>query len=117
VTNDSLDPSVDVFRTVTLPLLRRAAGAGDGLELRIARRGARPGGGGEVSLRAPAVKALPAVGMLEEGMVKRVRGIAYSTKVGVGGRGGAGCVAWRPGRRAVVVVSEGGGGGRELAWR
>ncbi|GBF93150.1 hypothetical protein Rsub_05881 [Raphidocelis subcapitata] len=81
VTNDSLDPSVDVFRTVTLPLLRRAAGIDDALELRIARRGARPGGGGEVALRAPAVKALPAVAMVEEGMVKRVRGIAYSMKV------------------------------------
>lgn len=81
ITNDSLDPSVDVFRTVTLPLLRRAAGVDDGLELRVAKRGARPGGGGEVHLRVPAVKGLPAVTMLDEGMVKRVRGIAYSTKV------------------------------------
>jgi RNA 3'-terminal phosphate cyclase-like protein len=89
VTNDSLDPSVDVFRTVTLPLLRRAAGVEDGLELRIVRRGARPGGGGEVALRVPAVKELPSVDMVDEGMVKRVRGIAYSMKVG-GRRRGAG---------------------------
>lgn len=81
VTNDSVDPSVDVFRTVTLPLLRRAAGLDDGLELRVAKRGARPNGGGEVALRVPAVKQLPAVRMTDEGMVKRVRGVAYSMKV------------------------------------
>lgn len=84
VTNDSLDPSVDVFRTVTLPLLRRVAGdgAGDGFELRVVKRGARPLGGGEVALRVPALKAsLPALRMADEGMVKRVRGVAYSMRV------------------------------------
>lgn len=82
ITNDHVDPSVDTWRTVTLPLLRRAAGLDDaGLELKIIRRGSRPGGGGEVQLRVPLIKQLPLVNMTDEGMVKRIRGIAYSMRV------------------------------------
>ncbi|WIA28864.1 hypothetical protein OEZ86_011390 [Tetradesmus obliquus] len=85
ITNDHVDPSIDTWRTVSLPLLRRAAGldeaAAGSLELKVVRRGARPGGGGEVQLRVPLVRALPLVSMSDEGMVKRVRGIAYSMRV------------------------------------
>lgn len=86
VTNDSVDPSVDTWRTVALPLLRKAGGldesaAGGSLELRVVRRGARPAGGGEVQLRVPLVRQLPRVVMTDEGMVKRIRGISYSMKV------------------------------------
>lgn len=52
---------MDTFRTVTLPLLRKALGeallqpgAGDALELRVVSRGAAPGGGGEVVLKVGA---------------------------------------------------------------
>ena len=48
ITNDSLDPCVDTFRTVTLPMLQRV-GIDEGLELRINKRGAPPLGGGEVT--------------------------------------------------------------------
>jgi RNA 3'-terminal phosphate cyclase-like protein len=85
ITNDHADPSIDTWRTVTLPLLRRIAdldeAAASGLELRILRRGARPVGGGEVLLRVPMIKQLPLVSLRDEGMVKRVRGIAYSMRV------------------------------------
>lgn len=82
ITNDRIDPGLDVWRTVTLPLLRAATGLEDGFELRVIHRGAPPGGGGEVNLRLPIVpKSLPAVSFLDEGMVKRVRGIAYSMRV------------------------------------
>jgi RNA 3'-terminal phosphate cyclase-like protein len=80
-----VDPTVDTWRTVTLPLLRRAADLDDavaaGLELRIVRRGARPGGGGEVALRVPALRELPHLDMTDEGMVRRIRGVAYSMRV------------------------------------
>lgn len=87
ITNDAVDPSIDTWRTVALPLLRKAGGldessAGGSLELRVVRRGARPAGGGEVQLRVPLVRQLPRVVMTDEGMVKRIRGISYSMKVG-----------------------------------
>jgi len=71
---------VDTFRAVTLPLMKRL-GVEDGLELRVVRRGAAPLGGGEVEVRVPQVKALPAISLTDEGMIKRVRGVAYSMKV------------------------------------
>ena len=44
-------------------------------------RGAPPLGGGEVHLRLPVVRSLPPVSLVDEGMVKRVRGVAFSTRV------------------------------------
>lgn len=42
ITNAAADPSVDVWRTVTLPLLRQATGLSEGFELKIMKRGAEP---------------------------------------------------------------------------
>ena len=42
ITNAPADPSVDVWSTVTLPLLRQATGLSDGFELKIVKRGAEP---------------------------------------------------------------------------
>lgn len=85
ITNDDLDVGVDMWRTVTLPLLRQIVGS-EGVqgsfELKIIKRGSAPGGGGEIFLQVPMVKRkLPPISMLEEGLVKRVRGIAFATKV------------------------------------
>jgi RNA 3'-terminal phosphate cyclase-like protein len=80
VTNDGVDPGVDAWRAATLPLLRAATGA-DGFELKVVRRGCRPGGGGEVELRVPVLRALPPVSLTDEGMVKRVRGVAHASRV------------------------------------
>jgi RNA 3'-terminal phosphate cyclase-like protein len=67
ITNDAIDCGVDMWRTVTLPLLRQVTGADDGFELKIVKRGAPPGGGGEVFLRLPTLKQLPPINMVEEG--------------------------------------------------
>eukprot|EP00798_Chlamydomonas_sp_ICE-L_P023245 gene23245-30469_t len=80
ITNDHIDPSIDTFRTVTLPLLKRL-GVEEGLELKVIKRGARPLGGGEVLLRAPVLKTLEPIDLTDEGMVKRIRGVSYSMKV------------------------------------
>ena len=42
ITNDDVDPSVDAWRAVTLPLLRQVTGAEGGFDLKISRRGAPP---------------------------------------------------------------------------
>jgi RNA 3'-terminal phosphate cyclase-like protein len=81
ITNDATDPGVDVWRTVTLPLLRQLSGVEDGFELKVVRRGAPPKGGGEIVLRIPVLKSLPPVSLMDEGMVKRVRGVAFSMRV------------------------------------
>ncbi len=70
ITNDHIDPGVDTFRTVTLPLLKHL-GIEEGLELRVARRGAHPLGGGEVILRVPVLKMLNPINLTDEGACLR----------------------------------------------
>lgn len=73
VTNDCTDLSVDILRTVTLPLLQNFGVWGASLEVK--RRGAMPKGGGIVHFKIPPVKtALKPLHVTEEGLVKRVRG-------------------------------------------
>lgn len=82
ITNGGKDPSMDTFRTTTLPILKHFGVPTESLELKIVRRGALPLGGGEVRLKVPMVAAsLTAVAWMDEGMVKRVRGVAYSARV------------------------------------
>ncbi|GAV68696.1 RTC domain-containing protein/RTC_insert domain-containing protein [Cephalotus follicularis] len=81
ITNDSKDPSVDTFRSTTLPMLKRFGAPSEGLNLKIESRGVPPRGGGAIVLTMPIVKNLEAVNWIDEGMVKRIRGIAFSTKV------------------------------------
>lgn len=82
VTDGGRDPGIDLLRTCTLPLLRKMTGltVGDG-ELKLLSRGLPPRGGGAVRLSLPALKELPPARFLDEGMVKRVRGVAFSARV------------------------------------
>lgn len=54
--------------------------AGD-LALRLVRRGVPPLGGGEVVLDVPCVRCLPPLTLLDEGAVRRVRGVAFAARV------------------------------------
>ncbi|KAK9918153.1 hypothetical protein WJX75_001749 [Coccomyxa subellipsoidea] len=82
ITNDAVDPGVDVWQQVTLPLIRQLAGIEkDELQMKVYKRGAPPGGGGEVHLSVPVARSLPPISLIEEGMVKSVRGVAYALRV------------------------------------
>ncbi|KAK3145590.1 hypothetical protein QOZ80_3BG0254830 [Eleusine coracana subsp. coracana] len=82
ITNDTKDPSVDTFRMSTLHMLKHFGVPIEGLELKIDSRGSPPLGGGEVFLRVPNMNStLTATHWIEEGMVKRIRGVSFSTRV------------------------------------
>ncbi|KAM7258645.1 hypothetical protein ACFE04_014386 [Oxalis oulophora] len=83
ITNDYKDPSVDTFRSTTLPLLKHFGVPSEGLGLKVESRGSPPLGGGSVLLSLPTIKTLTAVNWTDEGLVKRIRGISYSTRVSV----------------------------------
>ncbi|KAG9153493.1 hypothetical protein Leryth_018751 [Lithospermum erythrorhizon] len=84
ITNDAKDPSVDTFRSTTLLMLKRFGVPAEGLELKIESRGVAPNGGGEVVLSVPVVQdCLKAMTWTDEGMVKRIRGVTFSTRVSV----------------------------------
>eukprot|EP01124_Arcella_intermedia_P017999 TRINITY_DN24975_c0_g1_i1.p1 TRINITY_DN24975_c0_g1~~TRINITY_DN24975_c0_g1_i1.p1 ORF type:complete len:309 (+),score=56.67 TRINITY_DN24975_c0_g1_i1:162-1088(+) len=76
---DNLDISVDLFRTVTLPNLLRF-GLSD-IDFKIKARGAPPEGGGMVILSCPIVKNLKPLQLIDSGLIKRVRGIAYTSRM------------------------------------
>ncbi|KAJ1292874.1 hypothetical protein BS78_01G023700 [Paspalum vaginatum] len=82
ITNDTKDPSVDTFRMTTLHMLKHFGVPLEGLELKIDSRGSPPLGGGEVFLRVPNINStLKAPFWVDEGMVKRIRGVSFSTRV------------------------------------
>jgi RNA 3'-terminal phosphate cyclase-like protein len=78
--NDNLDISVDLFRVVTLPLLKMF-GIENGLEFKITKRGCNPLGGGLVELRCPIVNKINTVQLLDEGKIRRIRGIAFTARI------------------------------------
>ena len=80
ITTDNLDVGVDLIRTSILPVLKRFCGD-TGLKLRILKRGAPPGGGGQVQFLCPVVKQYPTLHLLASGKITRIRGIAASTRV------------------------------------
>ena len=62
-------------------MLKRFLGSDDGLEFKIIKRGAKPGGGGQVFFRCPSKLKLIPVNLTDPGKIKRIRGIAYAMRV------------------------------------
>lgn len=81
ITNDQVDPSVDMIKLSTLPVLKRFLGTDEGLELKVTRRGAAPEGGGEVMFSCPCRQKLRPLNFTEPGKVKRIRGVAWVTRM------------------------------------
>ncbi|KAI9342290.1 RNA 3'-terminal phosphate cyclase domain-containing protein [Obelidium mucronatum] len=87
ITNDNVDICVDTLRTVTLPTLKKflpsIETSNAPLDLKITKRGAPPLGGGQVIFQCPIIKSLkPGILLTDPGLgVKRIRGIAYATRI------------------------------------
>lgn len=79
VTNDDVDISIDTFKAVTLNVLKKLGV--ENAECTVNKRGMAPRGGGEVHFSCPIVKSLKPVDLVDEGKVKRVRGVAYTANV------------------------------------
>lgn len=83
ITNDDVDVSVDALKFTTLNVVKRFLGAADNdeLDIKIISRGLKPNGGGVVTFKCPIRRYLRPVQILDAGKVKRIRGIAFATRV------------------------------------
>lgn len=70
---------MDVIRNVTLPFLKNF-GVGDA-SLIIKKRGAAPLGGGSVEFLCPIVRQLVPINITDMGLIKRVRGVVFCTRI------------------------------------
>uniref|UniRef100_A0A9R1SPF3 RNA 3'-terminal phosphate cyclase-like protein n=2 Tax=Cyprinus carpio TaxID=7962 RepID=A0A9R1SPF3_CYPCA len=81
VTNDPTDPSVDLLKVTAIPLMKKFGIDGDGLEIKVLKRGMAPAGGGEVLFTCPVRRSMKPVHLTEPGKIKRIRGTAFSVRV------------------------------------
>lgn len=79
ITNDTVDISVDTLRGTTLPLLYHFGI--QSTSIKIHKRGAPPKGGGVVELFLEIVREITPINLVDCGLIKRVRGTAYCTRV------------------------------------
>ena len=80
ITNNLIDNSVDSFKMSTCVLLQKLI-IGDTVEFKINRRGILPNGIGEVDFKIPIITGLAPFDWLNEGKIKRVRGVAFTSKL------------------------------------
>lgn len=81
VTNSQESPSIDHIKAGAIPILKKFIVLDDGLELKVKKRGVLPDGGGEVVFKCPVRKNLRSLQVINPGMVKRIRGTAFTCKV------------------------------------
>ncbi|XP_014785786.1 RNA 3'-terminal phosphate cyclase-like protein [Octopus bimaculoides] len=84
ITHNLDDASVDHMKFSSLPVLKRFLGTDEDLELKITRRGPAPDGGGEAVFSCPCRQKLRPIQYTDPGRVKKIRGIAWCTKVSPG---------------------------------
>ena len=81
ITNNDIDPSPDLLKQSALPVLLKFILVDEGLDIKVEKRGIAPGGGGQVRFSCPVRKTLRSVQMTNQGKIKRIRGVAWSTGV------------------------------------
>ena len=81
ITNNDIDPSPDLLKQSALPVLLKFVLVDEGLDIKVEKRGIAPGGGGQVRFSCPVRKTLRTIQMTNQGKIKRIRGVAWSTGV------------------------------------
>nr|ACO15044.1 RNA 3-terminal phosphate cyclase-like protein [Caligus clemensi] len=81
VTNHPSDPSPDLIRSSALPVLKKFLLIDHGIEIKIQKRGAYPKGGGQVLFKLPIRKSIRSIQSVDQGKIKRIRGVAWATRV------------------------------------
>jgi RNA 3'-terminal phosphate cyclase-like protein len=80
LTHDDVDLSTDILSSVTFPLLQNFGIYN--IQCKVRKRGVPPKGGGLVEITIPTVKtSLQSIYVIDEGLVKKVRGIAFCTRI------------------------------------
>ncbi|XP_077594308.1 RNA 3'-terminal phosphate cyclase-like protein [Stigmatopora nigra] len=81
VTNHPTDPTVDLLKCTSIPLMKKFGIDGESFDLKVVKRGIAPGGGGEVVFTCPVRKTIRPVHLTDPGKIKRIRGVAVSVRV------------------------------------
>ena len=76
-TYHALDVSIDVIRSVLIPVLNKRFGCNN-IRIDLQKRALSPSGGGQVRLTVSNVNHLKTVHMTEVGMIKKIRGLCYT---------------------------------------
>ncbi|XP_049851322.1 probable RNA 3'-terminal phosphate cyclase-like protein [Schistocerca gregaria] len=77
--SDNLDISVDTAHHVTLNNLKHFAI--EEASIKVLKRGAPPKGGGAVRFVCSIVKTLKPIRLIDDGKIRRIRGVAYTARV------------------------------------
>lgn len=80
MTCDDKDVSIDMIKNANIRVLKYF-GVCEGLDFKILKRGSPPLGGGEIYFKCPVVNQLSPVIMLDAGKIKKIRGVASTTRV------------------------------------
>ena len=83
-THDEFGHSVDIFRSVTVPLLQKLGVANDEnaqLSFKVVTRSYGESADGCIIFTCPIVKFIAPIDLTKEGLVKRVRGVFWSAKM------------------------------------
>jgi RNA 3'-terminal phosphate cyclase-like protein len=83
-THDEHDISVDIFRSVTIPLLQKlgiSKTEDASLSLKVVSRGFGPDATGSIIFTCPILRHIEPVELLNEGLVSRIRGVFWSSQM------------------------------------
>ena len=83
-THDENDNSVDIFRSVTIPLLQKlgiSKTEDASLSFRVVSRGYGPDAVGSIIFTCPILRQIEPVELIKEGLVSRIRGVFWSSQM------------------------------------